>query len=154
MSALVHHHGIEPRPDQPTPSLRTGTAREQRLEPRLKLPAMYTLVRVRLVGETPYHWTGHIYDVSLSGMRFELDEPLLPDSAVEIRAILPGQPPTLVRAAGHVVRLHEDEPNTVPVRHAMRFDEFASTIDRHRLRDYLASAGLSRRAAVTKRRAA
>ena len=43
---------------------------ESRHAARLKVPAMYTLVRVRPQGQARYCWTGHIYDVSESGMRF------------------------------------------------------------------------------------
>lgn len=148
MSASQHaHHGQPPAPVRTVAGLRLRR-NEQRLEPRLKLPVMYTLIRVRPAGEPHYRWTGHIYDISLSGMRFEIDEPLEPGTAIEIRAMLPGQRHTLFRAAGHIVRLHDDEPDPMPVRLAMRFDDFASTIDRHRLNTYLSDTGLRRRTAA------
>ena len=122
-------------------------ARAVRSEPRLKLPAMYTLVRVRRTGEEQYQWSGHIYDVSLAGMRFELDEPIEPGTAIDTRLILPGHRQTLLRVSGYVVRLHDDDdPIIPPVRMGMAFDQFASAIDHHRLRDYLAVAGLKREA--------
>ena len=50
----------------------TAVSAERRAQPRIQLPPMYTLVRVRLANETQYRWTGHIHDVSLGGMLFEL----------------------------------------------------------------------------------
>ena len=46
-----------------------GHAGEARNNQRLKLPAMYTLLRVRHVGDKRYRWTGHIYDISSTGTR-------------------------------------------------------------------------------------
>ena len=53
-----------------------------RHEARLKLPAMYTLLRARRVGDTRYRWTGYIYDISVAGMRFELDKALEPGTRI------------------------------------------------------------------------
>ncbi len=96
--------------DQPAATMTNANTLSQRTEPRLKLPAMYTLVRVRLAGEEYYRWTGHVYDVSLSGMRFELDEVITPGTEIEVRTMLPGHRHTLFRAFGRVVRIHDDEP--------------------------------------------
>jgi len=129
------------------PSATPPAARAVRSEPRLKLPAMYTLIRVRLTGDEQYRWSGHVYDISMAGMRFELDEPIEPGTAVDTRIMLPGHRQTLLRVSGHVVRLHDDdEPILPPVRMGMAFDQFASTIDQYRLSSYLADAGLKREA--------
>jgi hypothetical protein len=102
---------------------------------------MYTLVRVRLVGEERYPWTGHIYDVSLSGMRFEIDHPLEPGTEIEVRGMLPGQATVNFRASGTVVRFH-DEDEVGPIRMGMRFDHFESELDQLRLSSYLTGSGL------------
>lgn len=115
---------------------------EARRQPRLKIPAMYSLVRVRPAGADRYCWTGHIYDVSLSGMRFELDEPLQPGTEIEVRGILPGQDQMCFRAAGQIVRFHDDEPEAGPTRMGMTFTQFHSDVDQDRLTGYLDNHGL------------
>ncbi len=119
----------------------TGTA-EARHTPRLKLPAMYTLLRIKPRGAERFKWTGHIYDISTSGMRFEMDTDLPAGTEIEVRAMLPGATPTTVTAAGRIVRLHDDDPAYPPVRMAMTFDAFSHPIDRQKLADYLTDRGL------------
>ena len=121
----------------------TQRVAEARLAPRLGLPAAYTLVRVKPVGGDRYRWTGHIYDISLSGMRFELDAPLAPGSEVEVRGMLPGHNHTTFRATGRVVRIHDGQDSDGgPSRMAMSFDKFQTAIDQRKLMDYLDSRGL------------
>ena len=116
-------------------------AKTSRQHPRLRVAAPYTLIRVRPVGEDRYRWTGHIYDVSLSGMRFELDEALPAGTAIEVRALLPGKSQTVVRVTGRVARIHDDkEPG--PARMGLMIDSFQSELDRERLASYLHAAGL------------
>ena len=115
---------------------------EARTDPRLKLPAMYTLIRVRHVGDQRYRWTGHIYDISKSGMRFELDVPLPAGTEVEVRGMLPGVQQTTFHASGRIVRLHDDE-EIGPTRMAMTFTSFNHDIDRQRLAIYLNHADRS-----------
>ena len=115
---------------------------ESRQYPRLKLPAMYTLVRVRPKGAARYRWAGHIYDISVSGMRFELDDAIKPGTWVEARATLPGGSPVTVRLSGRVVRLHDDSQEPGPVRMSMTFDRQIRSIDRQRLNQYLSGSGL------------
>ncbi|MEX0776496.1 MAG: PilZ domain-containing protein [Phycisphaeraceae bacterium] len=115
---------------------------EARQAPRLKLPAMYTLVRVRPKGSDRYKWTGYIYDVSASGMRFELDYALEPGTEVEVRAMLPGAMQMTVHASGKVVRLHDDHDERGPMRMGMSFDQFGEHRDRRQLMDYLEHAGV------------
>lgn len=121
---------------------------EARQRPRIKIPAMYTLLRVRCKGEERYRWTGYIYDVSGSGMRFELDEALEPGSEIEVRAMLPGSQHTTFRAAGRVIRIHsDDEPTNTPCRMGMVFTDFQTDVDRRRLEEYLYDRGIEKRAA-------
>ena len=106
---------------------------------RYKLPAMYTLVRMRYAGDKRYRWTGYIYDVSLSGLRFEMDDAIMPGSDVEIRAMLPGLDHVTFKATGHVVRIHDDCDEPGPVRMGLQFDSFPSEGDRDLLLGYLSS---------------
>ena len=108
---------------------------EGRNTPRLRLPAMYTLVRVRPAGYPKFLWTGYIYDISTSGMRFELDVVLEPGTEIEVRAMLPGTNQVTFDACGKVVRIHDDEPG--PCRMGMTFDHFRHHADRRELHAYL-----------------
>ena len=121
------------------PSRQVAEARQQ---PRLKIPAMYSLVRVKPVGAPRYEWTGHIYDVSLSGMRFEIDQALAPGTAVEVRCMLPGSKQTTFHAEGKVVRFHDDADEPGPVRMGMHFDRFHHEVDHEHLESYLDHSGL------------
>ncbi len=114
---------------------------EARRRPRIKVPPMYTLVRVRPEGQTEYCWTGYIYDISDTGMRFELDAPVDPGTRLEVRAMLPGTVHTSFDAAGAVVRIHDDEDDlNGPVRMGMYFDRFATNTDERKLKRYLSNA--------------
>lgn len=122
---------------------------------RVKLPPMYTLLRVRRPGERRYEWTGHIYDISTSGMRFELDQGFAEGTEMEIRAMLPGKEHIQIRAKGRVVRIHDAEAG--PVRMGMAFDAFHRRTDRDRLEAYIAVQRGERKAEMvrpTRRRAA
>jgi c-di-GMP-binding flagellar brake protein YcgR len=116
-----------------------ATAADARAYPRLQVPAMYSVVRVRPAGTERYLWTGHIYDVSLGGMRFELDQAIEPGTSIEVRGILPGAEHVAFRAAGRIVRFHDDEPELGPTRMGMQFDAFHSEFDEARLDRYLAA---------------
>ncbi|MEX0887059.1 MAG: PilZ domain-containing protein, partial [Phycisphaeraceae bacterium] len=114
---------------------------EHREHPRHPLPAMYTHVRVRAEGEVGFTRAGYIYDVSLSGMRFELDQALAPGTAIEARCMLPGQAHVFFSVAGRVVRQHDEEDTTFgPTRLGMRFEAFHRSTDRMRLEAYLNEA--------------
>ena len=115
----------------------TGTRRDQRQHPRIKVPAMYTLVRARVLGSSKYTWTGHIYDVSVGGMRFELDMPIEPGTQLELRGMLPGSGHTTFRAIGRVVRIHSEPNEMGPVILGLQFESFQSPMDRHRLAQYI-----------------
>ena len=121
---------------------RANRSAESRQAPRLRLPAMYTLVRVRRRGDERYSWSGYIYDISNSGMRFELDSTLEPGTQIEVKAMLPGSPHTTFAASGHVVRRHDDSEDLGPTRMGMTFDSFAGRTDRRRLEDYISQSGL------------
>lgn len=143
---------IAPEPATASPAAPLARLAEHRRQPRTKVPAMYTLVRARVAGEQRYRWTGHIYDISLDGMRFELDETVEPGTRIEFRAMLPGQSQVMFRAVGQVVRLHDGDAG--PARMGMRFERFTSLIDQRRLRDYLHTRMFAERSTRPARRAA
>lgn len=129
-------------------SQQSDASSEARIQPRLRVPAMYTLLRARLAGDDRYRWTGHIYDISVSGIRFELDEPLEPGTRVEVRGMLPGHTQTFFRALGPIVRIHDDVADDFgPTRMAMRFEQFHAAGDRRRLHDYVLNASVQCQAA-------
>lgn len=115
----------------------SGENRDARRHPRLQLPFMYTVLRARPEGTDRYRWTGHIYDLSQSGARFELDQAIDPGTRLDIRMVLPGDTQSVVTASGTVVRLHDDEAEPGPVRMAITFDRLATDADRRRLEGYL-----------------
>jgi hypothetical protein len=122
---------------------RPAKSADARQYPRLKLQAMYTLVRVRPAGTKRYQWTGYIYDISQTGMRFEVDGAIPPGTKVDICALLPGAHHTTFEATGHIVRMHDDDDLDIgPVRMGMTFDSFARELDEMVLDNYLAESGL------------
>lgn len=130
----------------------THTSRDQRQHPRIKVPAMYTLIRARVQGSNRYNWTGHIYDVSLGGVRFELDMPIDVGTQLELRGMLPGSGHTTFRATGKVVRIHSDPREPGPAIMALQFQAFQSPMDRHRLAQYIDARAKAQQTAL--RRAA
>lgn len=130
----------------------TAFGRELRQHPRVKVPAMYTLLRARVVGSTRYTWTGHVYDVSLGGARFELDMPIAEGTQLELRCMLPGGEHTTFRVIGRVVRLHTDAGDPGPAVMGLAFESFRSPMDRYRLSQYIDARMRSESAAM--RRAA
>ena len=120
---------------------------DARRYPRLSVPAMYSLLRMGPTGQRAYPWTGHIYDISMSGMRFELDQPVDAGTSVRVRGMLPGDSHTTFRAAGCIIRLHDDEEEAFgPTRMAMTFESFQNQTDVHRLTQYLAHHQVNRAA--------
>ena len=112
--------------------------RERRQYQRYALPSMYTRVTVRLMDEQEFRWEGHAYDVSVGGMRFELDSPIDQATPVVVQIELPGSDPTgdpePVFVAANIVWLEEDDlEQPGPVRMACVFREFARAEDQDRL---------------------
>ncbi len=125
-------------------SITHGSTAESRRDPRLKVAPMYTLLRAKKPGNKKYRWSGYIYDVSMGGMRFELDEALEPGFEVEVRAMLPFSRHGAFVATGQVVRLHDEAEDSPvgPYRMAMRFTSFRCEFDQAHLSEYLSTAGL------------
>lgn len=120
------------------PSNRPTKGPDMRQAPRIPLPAPYTVLKARPSGDQRYRWTGFIYDISTSGMRFEVDERIEDQTALEVHITLPRRGntrPTTIQATGRVVRMHDDEPG--PVRMGLHFEAFRSESDRKRLAGYV-----------------
>lgn len=79
---------------------------------------------------------GHAYDVSLNGLRFELDEPLQEGSSVEVEIHLPGLL-TSIRTKGRIVRVFDEDGDSGPRRMAMTFQGFHTPLDASRLTTHL-----------------
>ena len=131
------------------PVIRTP-GKERRQHPRYVLPSMYTQVEARPLDAERYLWSGHAYDISQGGMRFELDRPFEPGSTIAVRIQLPGanslpyaeRRPVYVFA--NVVWLEEedlDQPG--PVRMACVFKRFVLPGDLERLTERLKSGRYS-----------
>ena len=113
---------------------------------RFALPVGYTTIIVqRGDGESLPLLTGHVYDISESGLRFELDEPLNTDERVIASVVLPCERDPIV-VHGRVVWLNDELDDPGPRRMALRFDEFATVQDHHRLVRYLSRGQLIRAA--------
>lgn len=123
---------------------------ERRRHERYLLPSMYTAIEVRPGDEDHFKWSGHAYDLSVGGMRFELDEPIEPGTEIGVRITLPG--------AEHLRPIHRRpiyalatvvwvEPDDVesggPVRMACVFKTFCQADDESRLRARLESGRYS-----------
>lgn len=116
---------------------------DRRQADRIQLPAPYTAVAVQPMVAEPDHAAeleGHLYDLSQSGVRLELDEELPIGTVVALRLILPGRQPVAIRAVGEVVRCHEDE-DAGPIRMGVHFDRFMTKVDQKKLLDYLSDHG-------------
>jgi len=113
--------------------------RDRRAHARYVLPAMYTAIAVRPGESDSFKYEGHAYDLSLSGVRFELDEPLAPGTTVGLRIDLPGfaryggdADARPIYALANVVWI-EDEDQPGPYRMAAVFKRFAMAGGEHRL---------------------
>ena len=110
----------------------------RRRYPRYTMVPAYTAVSVRTLDREGQEASGHAYDVSEGGVRFELDEALEPGTKVAMELSLPSfdadeaAPPRGIFAMATIVRT-EDEDEPGPVRTAAIFTSFARPSDRERL---------------------
>lgn len=124
-----------------------ATGRERRRHSRFKVTPMYSHVHVRRDGEGRPELDGHLYDISVGGVRFELDEPLDDGERVTIEISLPGCR-TLIQATGKVVRVNDADDDPGPRRMALRFDAFADEESRTALARYLGEGWLEQERAA------
>ncbi len=126
--------------------------KNRRLHERFKLPAMYAPVAVRLVEDEQFTHSGHAYDISEGGLRFELDRAMPPGTQVALQVTLPGEPETddgpgrSVFAFANIVWLQDEEDEPGPVRMAAVFSKFAREGDRERLVRQLGSGRFAKAA--------
>lgn len=114
-----------------------GSQINRRKHERFIVPPMYTPICVRLLDDTNTTMDGHAYDVSESGIQFELDRSIAPGTPVAIQIMLPqGDQDELGRSVfviANVVWLTDDSDEPGPSRMAAVFSSFARLGDRERL---------------------
>lgn len=120
----------------PQTTAASNVQHEQRQHPRLKLPIGYAAVRVRRDRQRSFSTAGHAYDLSWSGVRFELDAPIPVGEPIEMELTLPGDRSHPVRLRAICVR-HQDPEEVGPVRMAAAIVDLPSDVDREALADYL-----------------
>jgi len=119
--------------------VRAGADRRQ--HPRVRLPAMYTDVAAHVQdSSTPFEaasWhRGHVYDISLGGVRIELDQPLCSTGPVSLTLNLPGAEADIV-ANAEVVWTNDADDDPGPRRMALRFTSFRRPADQASLARYI-----------------
>jgi hypothetical protein len=97
---------------------------------------MYTAVTARRAEAAVSELHGHVYDISESGVRIELDEALHPGECVILDLDLPGTR-TSVNASASVVWINDPLDDPGPRRMALRFTSFSARADLDRLISYL-----------------
>lgn len=111
---------------------------ERRRHPRYVLQPMYAPIAVRLLESERFTIEGHAYDISVGGIRFELDRAIEPGTQVAMQITLPPAdendigPGRTVFVFANVVWL-EDEDEPGPARMAAVFANFARAGDEQRL---------------------
>lgn len=104
---------------------------------RFQLEPMYTSVTVRHgAGLKLCETEGHAYDISASGIRFELDDALPAGTPVAIEVKLPAIDES-ISVSGTIVWQHDADDDPAARRMAVRFERFAGPDDRTRLYRYL-----------------
>ncbi len=121
----------------------------RRRHERFVLPPMYSAATVRRVvrgaGMTMQVLEGHAYDISESGIRLELDEPLAVGEEVRVTVELPGNGGTIA-AWAEVVRVYDEIDDPGARRMALHVREFASPADHARLLAHISTGSLRRAA--------
>jgi len=121
-----------------TPSLTLNPADRRRF-PRFRVEPMYTAIAVRPIDSERFPWTGHAYDISQGGCRFELDVPIEPGTPVMMQIILPTMHAGVGSDAHKAVWVYanviwiEDEDEPGPVKMACVFTKFPRVGDEERL---------------------
>jgi PilZ domain len=122
---------------------------DRRLHLRFSLQPGYSRMVVQPIHSPECLWEGHAYDISVGGVRFELDEPLDPGSKIAMRIDLPNSSVhrhtgrRSIFAFGRVLRLCPDDEEfgrgIGPMRMAAIFTQFARDEDHAMLMQYLSS---------------
>lgn len=117
--------------------------RNRRRHPRIRVQPMYTSVSVQRIEQRDAGFgmcrlEGHAYDVSLTGVRIELDVSLAVGEQVTVSLGLPGATRD-INAKGDVVWVNDEDDDPGPRRAALVFTGFVTKEDRARLAGYLAT---------------
>lgn len=115
----------------------------RRQHPRFAVTPCYTQTRVRLLSEAGFTRSGHVYDISEGGIRFEMDIAIEPGTPVAMEITLPDTPGNMtidgpgraVFLLGNVVWCDTEEPG--PAKMALAITRFARSGDRDRLMNRL-----------------
>lgn len=131
---------------------------DRRQFPRYDLEAMYTSLAARTLDQDEFTLEGHSYDVSLGGIRFELDRAIEPGTTIAMMINLPTMNHGPRPAAQHLTHADAvfvfanvvwvddaDEPG--PVKMAAVFTRWARSGDRERLAAELRKGHYRRQAA-------
>ncbi len=81
---------------------------------------------------------GHLYDISVTGVRFDLDDPLEEGASVTMEIHLPGLSKA-IRTKGKIVRVYDEDGDAGPKRMAATLGSFHSPEDATRLARVLGS---------------
>ena len=118
-----------------------GQDKKRRGHERIRMQPMYTAVTACLSDRgDDLRLEGHVYDISMGGVRIELDQPLDPGEVVALHLVLPGTQ-SAVEASASVVWVHDEHDDPGPRRMALRFTGFPNNADRDRLGDYIDREG-------------
>ncbi|QKK09131.1 MAG: PilZ domain-containing protein [Planctomycetota bacterium] len=116
----------------------TGNPSDRRADTRFPLKPMYSGIEVKLTGEDQPVFEGHAYDISRSGVNFELDQAIQPGTPICLKLTLPewllglvdgDTDLTSVQIRGTVV-WQDDDGVPGPVRMAATFQSFNSVSER------------------------
>lgn len=122
----------------------------RRRHERFSLLPMYTPIEVRGAMDESICLHGHAYDISEGGIRFELDEPVVPGTPVCINLTLPGVDfagqDRSVQVFANVIWVDDDQDEPGPVRMAAAFTRFARPGDLEKLLKQLSSGRYARAA--------
>ncbi len=110
---------------------------------RVAVKPAYSSVAVTATG-SPERLTGHVYDISGKGLRFEVDRALPVGSAVELELLVP--PEESIRVTARVVRVYDEADDPGPRRMGAEFTGFLSPNDEARLEGLLDSYQMTRAA--------
>lgn len=110
---------------------------------RVSVTAAYSSVAVTADGSLE-PLSGHIYDISEKGLRFEVDRALPVGSLVELELLVP--PEESIRVTARVVRVYDEADDPGPRRMGAEFTGFDSPGDEERLEGLLDSFHLVRAA--------
>lgn len=123
-----------------------SNALDRRQHERFAMPHQYTGITVQPAGSmTVGELSGHVYDISESGIRLELDQALAIGSDVSFQLDLP-MGHGCVTGSATVVWVNSEDDDPGPRRCALHIRSFLSPADLARLTGYLGQVQPSRAA--------